>query len=88
MFKNEYETGQSTLGDLLTWMELDYPAGRNLQSSRLHHCSAAGAGQHVDKLLLHIISLSFLPKSNNSVAIILLFCRIAAEDTLQECKKE
>lgn len=74
------------MGDLLTWRELDYPAGRNIQSST----SAAGAGQHVNKLLLHIISFFFLPKSNNSVVIILLFwqaCRIAAEDTRQQCER-
>lgn len=73
-------------------MELVSPAGRNIQPSSLHRCSAAAAaGQHVDKLLLHIISLLFLPNSNNSVVIILLFrqvCRIAAEDLLQEREEE
>lgn len=38
----------------------DGPAGRKLQPSSLQRCSAAGAGQHVDRLL--IISLPFLPK--------------------------
>lgn len=69
----------------------DGPAGRKRQSSSLQHCSAAGAGQHVDRLLLLIISLPFLPKSNNPLAIILLFrraCRIAAEERLQESEKE
>lgn len=88
LFESEYKKGQT----LLPRMELDCPAGRNIQSSSLHRCSAAAvAGQHVDKLLLHIISLFFLPKSNNSVVIILLFrqvCRIAAEDLLQEREEE
>lgn len=61
----------------------------NIQSSSLHHGGAPGAGQHVDKLLLHIISLFFPPKSNNSVVIILLFRQprgIAAKDRLREFK--